>query len=191
MHPSAKGPRSRGTPAQAHHLGTVMRRGIGDAVALFNPRDGEWEARVALLRKDRCAFVVGARLRWPAPGPDLRLVVAALKRDALDWVVEKATELGVSAIQPVFTRRSVVDRVNLDRLGAIARGAAEQCERLDVPVLLPAVAAARRTRCLGWRAAAGGGGTAGRRAAGPGGLRPGAALRLAGRPGGGVRQGRT
>jgi 16S rRNA (uracil1498-N3)-methyltransferase len=63
----------------------------------------------------------------------LRLVVAALKRDALDWVVEKATELGVSRIHPVATRRTVVDRVNVERLAAIARGAAEQCERLSVP----------------------------------------------------------
>lgn len=126
-----------GTPAQAHHLGTVLRRGPGDAVAVFNARDGEFAARIATLRKDRCAFILGERLRAPAPEPDLRLMVAALKRDALDWVVEKATELGVSAIHPATTRRSVVDRVNLDRLGAIARGAAEQCERLSVPVIHP------------------------------------------------------
>lgn len=128
-----------GTPAQAHHLGTVLRRGPGDAVAVFNARDGEFAARIATLRKDRCAFALGERLRPPAPEPDLRLVVAALKRDALDWVVEKATELGVAAIHPVTTRRTVVDRVNLDRLSAIARGAAEQCERLSVPVVHPAV----------------------------------------------------
>jgi 16S rRNA (uracil1498-N3)-methyltransferase len=66
-------------------------------------------------------------------------VVAALKRDALDWVVEKATELGVARIQPVITRRTVVDRVNTDRLAAIARGAAEQCERLSVPAVAPAL----------------------------------------------------
>lgn len=128
-----------GTPAQAHHLGTVLRRGPGDAVTVFNARDGEFAARIATLRKDRCAFTLGARLRAPAPEPDLRLVVAALKRDALDWVVEKATELGVAGIHPVTTRRSVVDRVNLDRLGAIARGAAEQCERLSVPAIHPAM----------------------------------------------------
>jgi 16S rRNA (uracil1498-N3)-methyltransferase len=134
----AEGAELHGTPAQAHHLGTVLRRGAGDAVALFNARDGEFAATIAHLRKDRCAFALGARRRAPAPEPDLRLVVAALKRDALDWVAEKATELGVSSIQPVLTRRSVVDRVNLDRLCAIARGAAEQCERLSVPVVHPA-----------------------------------------------------
>ncbi len=135
----AEGAEIQGTPAQAHHLGTVLRRGPGDAVAVFNARDGEFAARIAALRKDRCAFVLGARSRAPAPEPDLRLMVAALKRDAMDWVVEKAGELGVSVIQPVTTRRSVVDRVNLDRLTAIARGAAEQCERLSVPELRPPV----------------------------------------------------
>lgn len=128
-----------GTPAQAHHLGTVLRRGPGDAVAVFNARDGEFAARIVVLRKDRCAFALGARVRAPAAEPDLRLLVAALKRDALDWVVEKATELGVSVIQPVTTRRTVVERVNGDRLAAIARGAAEQCERLSVPEVRPAL----------------------------------------------------
>lgn len=135
--PLAEGAELPGTPAQAHHLGTVLRRGVGDAVAVFNARDGEFPARIVALRKDRCAFALGARSRAAAPEPDLRLVVAALKRDALDWVVEKATELGVASIRPVTTRRSVVDRVNTDRLAAIARGAAEQCERLSVPVVHP------------------------------------------------------
>jgi 16S rRNA (uracil1498-N3)-methyltransferase len=131
----AEGSELPGTAAQAHHLGTVLRRGAGDAVAVFNARDGEFAATIAHLRRDRCAFAVGPRRRAPAPEPDLRLVVAALKRDAMDWVVEKATELGVSSIQPVTTRRSVVDRVNTERLAAIARGAAEQCERLSLPVV--------------------------------------------------------
>ena len=129
----AEGAEIPGTPAQAHHLGTVLRRGAGDEVTVFNARDGEFAATIAHLRKDRCTFTLGTRRRAPAAEPDLRLVVAAIKRDAMDWIVEKATELGVSVIQPVMTRRSIVDRVNLDRLAAIARGAAEQCERLSVP----------------------------------------------------------
>lgn len=127
------------TTAQAHHLGTVLRRGPGDAVALFNARDGEFAATVTALRKDRGAFMLHERLRAPAPEPDLRLIVAAIKRDALDWIVEKATELGVSVIQPVTTRRSIVGRVNTDRLATIARGAAEQCERLSVPLVAAAL----------------------------------------------------
>jgi 16S rRNA (uracil1498-N3)-methyltransferase len=133
--PLAEGAEIPGTPAQAHHLGTVLRRGPGDAVAVFNPRDGEFAATIAALRKDRCSFSLGERLRGPAPEPDLRLMIAVLKRDALDWMVEKATELGVSSIHPVVTRRTVADRVNLDRLSAITRGAAEQCERLSIPTI--------------------------------------------------------
>jgi 16S rRNA (uracil1498-N3)-methyltransferase len=122
-------------PGQAHHLGAVLRRGAGDAVAVFNARDGEWAGRITALRKDRCRIALEAQSRAPAPEPDLRLMVAALKRDAMDWLVEKTTELGVAAIHPVLTRRSVADRVNQARLAAIARGAAEQCERLSLPVI--------------------------------------------------------
>lgn len=136
--PLAEGAEVAATPGQAHYLGSVMRRGPGDGVRLFNGRDGEWRAEIAALRKDRGSFRILDRSRAPAPEPDLRLVVAAVKRDAMDWMVEKATELGVALIQPVFTRRSVVDRVNQDRLAAIAREAAEQCERLTVPQVAPA-----------------------------------------------------
>lgn len=135
----AEGAEVPGTAAQAHHLGTVLRRGPGDAVAVFNARDGEFAATILHLRKDRCTFALGPRRRAPAPEPDLRLMVAALKRDAMDWVVEKATELGVARIQPVTTRRTVVDRANTDRLAVIARGAAEQSERLSIPVVAPAL----------------------------------------------------
>lgn len=121
------------TPAQAHHLGNVLRRGPGDPVRLFNLRDGEFEAEVAALRKDRGSFRLGTQTRPPAPEPPLTLLVAALKRDAMDWLVEKATELGVTRIQPVLTHRSVATHANTERLVTIARGAAEQCERLGVP----------------------------------------------------------
>jgi 16S rRNA (uracil1498-N3)-methyltransferase len=126
------------TPGQAHYLGSVMRRGPGDAVLLFNGRDGEWEGRIVAIRKDRCTLAPGRQLRPQAPRADTRLLVAALKRDAMEWVVEKATELGIGLIQPVLTRRSVADRVNTSRLAAIAQEAAEQCERLDLPRIEPA-----------------------------------------------------
>jgi 16S rRNA (uracil1498-N3)-methyltransferase len=121
------------TPGQAHYLGGVMRRGPGDAVRVFNGADGEWQASIAALRKDRCTLVPERRTRSQEPAADTRLLVTALKRDALDWVVEKATELGIGLIQPVFTQRSVVGRVNIARLASIAQEAAEQCERLTVP----------------------------------------------------------
>lgn len=124
-----------GDEAAARYFGSVLRRGPGDALLLFNARDGEYAATIAMLRKDRIAFAVGARTRAPAATPDIRLVLAALKRDAMEWAVQKATELGVAAIHPVFTTRCVPDRLNTDRLRAIAREAAEQCERLDIPAI--------------------------------------------------------
>jgi 16S rRNA (uracil1498-N3)-methyltransferase len=121
------------TPAQAHHLGTVLRRAAGDAVRLFNGIDGEWLARVTVLRRDRCEVAIEARIRAQAPEPDLWLVFAPLKRDATDLVVEKATELGAAVLLPVLTERTNAARVNTARLAAIATGAAEQSERLMVP----------------------------------------------------------
>jgi 16S rRNA (uracil1498-N3)-methyltransferase len=120
-------------PGQAHHIGTVLRRGVGDAVRVFNARDGEFEARIEAIRKDRARFALGPRCRAPGTEPEVRLLLAVLKRDAMDWVVEKATELGATLIQPVVTRRTITERTKAERLGAIARGAAEQCERLSVP----------------------------------------------------------
>lgn len=133
--PLAEGATIEAAPGQAHHLGTVLRRAIGDSVRVFNAGDGEFEAVIASMRKDRAQFTLGARRRGPAPEPECRLLVALLKRDPMDWLVEKATELGATLIQPVVTRRTIAERTNAARLAAIARGAAEQCERLSVPVV--------------------------------------------------------
>ncbi len=129
-----------GDEAAARYLVAVLRRGPGDPLLLFNARDGEFAATIATVRKDRIGFNVGVRLRAPAAIPDVRLVLAALKRDAMEWAVQKATELGVARIAPVFCLRSVPDRLNTDRLRAIAREAAEQSERLDVPAIAEPVA---------------------------------------------------
>jgi 16S rRNA (uracil1498-N3)-methyltransferase len=126
------------TAGQAHYLGSVMRRTAGQAVALFNGRDGEWRATLAEVRRDRARLVVDVQLRPQTKEPDLWLLFAPLKRDATDLVVQKATELGVSALLPVFTARTQSARMNADRLLAIAVEAAEQSERLTVPVLRPA-----------------------------------------------------
>lgn len=123
------------TPAQAHHLGVVLRRAPGAALRAFNARDGEFAAELSALRKDRGAVRLGERLRAPAPEPELRALIASLKRDAMGWAVEKATELGATRIMPVLTRRCVAEGGKTERLAAIARGAAEQCERLSVPMV--------------------------------------------------------
>ncbi|MCQ8279801.1 16S rRNA (uracil(1498)-N(3))-methyltransferase [Acetobacteraceae bacterium KSS8] len=120
-------------PAQAHYLGGVLRRSPGDAVTLFNERDGEWDATIAALRKDRCQVTVGAQRRPPRSEPGPALLFAPIKRDATDLVVRMATELGAASIRPVLTERTNAARVNLDRWRAIATEAAEQCERLSVP----------------------------------------------------------
>jgi 16S rRNA (uracil1498-N3)-methyltransferase len=126
-------------PGQGRYLGAVMRKKDGDAVILFNGRDGEWRGRLGAIRKDDAALVPEVLIRPQAPATGPVLLVAALKREAMEWVVEKATELGARAIRPVLTTRAVPDRVNRARLGLIAREAAEQCERLDVPELAEAV----------------------------------------------------
>jgi 16S rRNA (uracil1498-N3)-methyltransferase len=131
--PLAEGLEILATPAQAHYLGTVMRRGVGEPVHLFNGQDGEFAARLATLRRDRASFVVGPQRRPQAAELDLWLVFALLKRDATDLVAQKATELGAAALLPVMTDRTNAARLNETRLTAIATEAAEQSERLTVP----------------------------------------------------------
>ena len=118
---------------QAHYLGNVMRRGVGDSVSLFNGQDGEWSARIESIRKDRCLVVPERQSRAQTGEQPLTLVFAPLKRDTTHLVVEKATELGATRLLPVLTERTNTQRLNLERLMAIAREAAEQCERLSVP----------------------------------------------------------
>jgi 16S rRNA (uracil1498-N3)-methyltransferase len=120
---------------QAHYLGTVMRRAVGDEVRLFNGRDGEWRARISALGKGRATLALEEMTRPQGPAPDLWLLAPVLKRETLEWLVEKATELGAGRIIPVTTARSAVTRTNAARLAAIAREAAEQCRRLDVPAV--------------------------------------------------------
>ena len=135
--PLAAGVDVIGRPGQAHYLGHVLRRAVGDPVCLFNGRDGEWHARIATLRRDPACFTAERQIRPQRPDADLWLAFALLKRDATDLVVQKATELGVDTLIPVVTERSNTTRVNLARLTAIAVEAAEQSERLTVPVLHP------------------------------------------------------
>ncbi|MCQ8239474.1 16S rRNA (uracil(1498)-N(3))-methyltransferase [Rhizosaccharibacter radicis] len=122
---------------QAHYLGTVMRRAPGDGVVLFNERDGEWRGRLHAIRRDRAAVLVEERLRPPVPEPGPVLLFAPIKRDPTDLMIRMATELGARAFWPVQTERTNTPRINADRLAAIAREAAEQCERLSVPPVEP------------------------------------------------------
>jgi 16S rRNA (uracil1498-N3)-methyltransferase len=126
--------------ARAHFLRSVLRLSRGAELALFNGRDGEWLARLDGLGKGWASLLVERRLREQSGSPDLWLVFAPIKRARIDFLAEKATELGVAVLQPVFTGHTAVSRVNRDRLAANAREAAEQCGRLDVPEVRAPVA---------------------------------------------------
>jgi 16S rRNA (uracil1498-N3)-methyltransferase len=124
---------------RVHYLRHVLRLEPGAAVDLFNGRDGEWRSSLAAVTKGHATLAVEQQLRPQAPGPDLWLAFAPIKRARIDSVAEKATELGVAALLPVATQHTAVERVNIERLRAIAIEAAEQCERLSVPEVRPPV----------------------------------------------------
>ncbi len=120
---------------QAHYLGSVMRMKIGEPVKLFDDASGEWLAIARDVGKRAIDVEVTDQLRPRETVPDLWLCAAPIKKGRIDWVIEKACELGVDRIVPVFTRRAVVDRLNLDRLRTHAIEAAEQCGRTALPKL--------------------------------------------------------
>jgi 16S rRNA (uracil1498-N3)-methyltransferase len=119
--------------AQANYLLNVLRMRAGGSVLLFNGRDGEWQARIGDVRKRDCILTVETLSRPQVAGPDLVYLFAPLKHARLDYMVQKATEMGVARLQPVITHRTVADRVNLERMRANAIEAAEQCGILGVP----------------------------------------------------------
>jgi len=118
---------------QAHYLLNVMRLGAGSPLLVFNGRDGEWRAVVAEASKKACRLRVEGLERAQAPGPDLDLVVALVKRARLETIIEKAAELGARRVRLALTERTNADRANVSRLQAIAVEASEQTGRLDVP----------------------------------------------------------
>ncbi len=120
---------------QSHYLANVMRANAGDTVALFDGRDGEWSSKLMLPGKRTVGLRITTRLRPQAEEPDLWLVFAPIKRGRINFVAAKATELGVARLIPVMTARTQMTRVNNSRLRANAVEAAEQCERLTVPLV--------------------------------------------------------
>ncbi|MFC3690794.1 16S rRNA (uracil(1498)-N(3))-methyltransferase [Chenggangzhangella methanolivorans] len=118
---------------QANYLRNVLRMGEGDGLLLFNGRDGEWSARLVEVAKKRARAELVGLTRPQTPSGRLRWLFAPLKHARLDYMVQKAVEMGVSRISPAITRRTQVSRVNLDRMRANAVEAAEQCGVLAVP----------------------------------------------------------
>jgi 16S rRNA (uracil1498-N3)-methyltransferase len=123
------------TPEQANYLVNVLRLGQGSEILVFNGRDGEWRAQIAAAGKRKCCLVCLEQVRPQQSGPDVHYLFAPLKHARLDYMVQKATELGVAHLQPVLTRRTIAARVNGDRMRANAIEAAEQCGVLRVPTV--------------------------------------------------------
>jgi 16S rRNA (uracil1498-N3)-methyltransferase len=138
--PLAKGREVALDRDQANYLLNVLRLKRGDAVLLFNGRDGEWQARLAGAGKRALTAELGARTReQPHPG-DLHFLFAPLKHTRLDYLVQKAVEMGASRLQPVITRHTQVARVNLERMRANVIEAAQQCGILTLPEVAEPVA---------------------------------------------------
>lgn len=119
----------------AHYLIAVMRVRPDDIVLLFDGRSGEWAARARDIRKRDLVLECVAQTKGPETVPDFWLCCAPIKKGRIDLIAEKACELGVAKLQPVLTRRAVVDKLNLDRLHAHLVEAAEQCGRTALPEL--------------------------------------------------------
>lgn len=119
--------------AQAHYLVHVMRARAGEWVRLFNGRDGEWIARIETVSKRGVILKAVAKTVLQKEVPDIWLAFAPVKKTPADYLAQKATELGAAKLQPVFTRRTIVTRVNEERLLANAIEAAEQSGRLSIP----------------------------------------------------------
>lgn len=132
-HPLAKGAEVNLSKEDTHYLVTVMRRSPGDPVRLFNARDGEWLAQVTVASRKASVLTLGEKLRDARRVPDLDLLFAPVKKARTDFIVEKATELGARRIRPVMTRFTQAERVRTDRFLALAKEAAEQTERFDLP----------------------------------------------------------
>ncbi len=121
------------TREQANYLLNVLRCGSDEPIRVFNGRDGEWMSVLAIISKRETKLDVTRQLRPQSGGPDVHYLFALLKRSRLDYMVQKATELGVAHLAPIITRRTNAERVNLDRMRANVIEAAEQCGVLRVP----------------------------------------------------------
>jgi len=131
--PLSEGGRVEPTSDQARYLTQVMRLKLGEDLLVFNGHDGEWRASLAEIGKRGCILALEEQTREQTVPPDLDLLVALVKRNRLETIVEKAAELGCRRVRLVITNRTNADHTRVDRLQAIATEAAEQTGRLDVP----------------------------------------------------------
>ena len=120
---------------QRHYLLNVLRKKNGDALRVFNGQDGEWRAKILETSKKLTRIEVLEQLRPPQSSPDITLCFAPVRKHRTAFIAEKATELGVSLLQPVITARTQYPKLNLEKMQMQIIEAAEQTERLDIPAL--------------------------------------------------------
>ncbi len=125
--------------SRANYVLNVLRLRDGDSILVFNGRDGEWRAEITAVRKRDCLLRVTFCVRAQHAGPDVDYLFAPLKHARLDYMVQKAVEMGVRRLIPVITRRTIADRVNLDRMMANVIEAAEQCGILHLATVQPPI----------------------------------------------------
>lgn len=130
--PLAEGAEITLTDAQGNYVRNVMRMSAGEGLLLFNGRDGEWGARLAEVAKKRVTLTLERRLREQTPPSLIRYLFAPLKHARLDYMVQKAVEMGAGRLSPVITRRTQASRVNVERMRANVIEAAEQCGVLEI-----------------------------------------------------------
>lgn len=124
--------------AHAHYLCNVLRARAGDSVRLFNGRDGEWRGVLESAGKKDVTIRLARKIKDQPPAPrEVRLFFAPVKKARMDWLVEKAVELGATHLHPVLTQNTEVRAINEERIRAQIVEAVEQCERMDVPALFP------------------------------------------------------
>jgi len=129
----AKGVRVTLSGNASHYLTHVLRLKAGDTLGLFNRTQGEWFGRLETIAKRSVTLAIELQLREASAPVGLTVCFAPIKGGRLETIIEKATELGADVLQPVITHRTIVDKVNVERAEAIAREAAEQCERANWP----------------------------------------------------------
>lgn len=133
----AKGIRRELDRAQSNYLVNVLRLRSGSSVLVFNGRDGEWRAELAVEGRKSATLIFMEQVREQTPHSDLLYLFAPIKHARQDYMVQKAVEMGAGAMRPVFTRRTQSGRVNSERMHANAIEAAEQCGILTIPHILP------------------------------------------------------
>ncbi|OHV75818.1 16S rRNA (uracil(1498)-N(3))-methyltransferase [Rhizobium sp. LCM 4573] len=133
------GAKHEASSEQFNYLANVLRMGEGAEVLVFNGRDGEWKARLAFPSRKKLTLEIAEQVRAQPPAPDLHYLFAPLKTGRLDYLVQKAVEMGAGLLQPVMTQHVQGKITSLDRLQANAIEAAEQCGILSIPeVMAPA-----------------------------------------------------